>query len=292
MRLAPSIVGALLVLVVGSAHAASRAPTPGTWIVFSAFPNGLPPAQLFRVSTSNDGLQQLTNGKYTTTQPAFSPSGTRIVFTRLGSGIFVMNLDGSAVRRLTSGHHDLFPVFSPNGKQIAFTRQVKSNWRLFVMSASGTHLRRLPQAPPSGRPSWTADGKSIYIPAQGAFARVDAHTGRVQRHVTLSMDAANATTFSPDSKQAMFLGSRPSIPNCGEVSCIVFALYRVDVKTGKVRKFLNDAGPAGWSSDGKQLVFVYRRGIVLWPLAGGAQTTLSTGADVAQADAPPAWQPR
>jgi len=292
MRHGSVILGALVVLVVGTAHAASGAATPGTWIVFSAYPNGLPPAQLFRVSTSNDGLQQLTKGTFTTTQPAFSPNGKRIVFTRLGSGIFVMNLDGSGVRRLTSGRHDLFPVFSPDGRQIAFTRQVKSNWRLFVMSAAGKHLRRLRLAPPSGRPSWTAAGKSIYIPAQGALARVDARTGRQQRHVTLTQDAANATTFSPDSKVAMFLGSRPSIPNCGEVSCIVFALYRADVKTGKVRKFLNDAGPAGWSSDGKQLVFVYRGGIVLWPLAGGARTTLSTGADVTQADAPPAWQPR
>ena len=82
-----SVLGIVAVLVVASAHAASGAAKPGRWIVFSAFPNGVPPAQLFRVQVTNEGLQQITHSKDTTTQPAFSPNGKRVVFARLGSGI-------------------------------------------------------------------------------------------------------------------------------------------------------------------------------------------------------------
>ena len=49
---------------------------------------------------------------------------------------------------------------------------------------------------------------------------------------------------------------------------------------------------AGWSPDGRTLVFVYRGALSLWPLAGGTRTTITTGTNVAAGDAPPAWQPR
>ena len=69
-------------------------------------------------------------------------------------------------------------MWSPNGKQIAFVRPYRADWRVYVMSASGAGKRRLPNAPPAGRPSWTANGKSIFIPAAGDLVRIDAVTGR------------------------------------------------------------------------------------------------------------------
>jgi Tol biopolymer transport system component len=288
-----SILATLVVLSVLTAQSAAGASGPERWIVFSALPpGGLPPQQLFRITTDGTGIEQITKGNKPATDPAFSPDGKRIVFVRLGAGVYVMNLDGSGERRLTSGPHDLLPVWSPDAKHIAFIRLRKNQWRLFEMTPAGKKLRRLPLASPAGRPSWTADSKSIFIPAVGALERIDARTGRVQRHIVMREDVTQTATVSPNSKMVAFRAPRPSIPGCGAVSCLVFAVYLGDVRSGKLRRFVNDTGPPGWSRDSKTLVFVYRGGLALWPVAGDSPTMLAIGSHVAQADAPPAWQPR
>jgi hypothetical protein len=86
--------GALAAFGVAAAQPAAGASSPSRWIVFSALPNGQPPAQLFRVQTNGEGLEQITTGRRVATEPAFSPDGKRVVFARLGSGIYVVDLDG------------------------------------------------------------------------------------------------------------------------------------------------------------------------------------------------------
>ena len=68
-----------------------------------------------------------------------------------------MKLDGSGLRRLTSGKRDTYPVFSRDGKRIAFVRALRGQWRLHVMSPSGAKPRLLRQAPPAGRPTWAPE---------------------------------------------------------------------------------------------------------------------------------------
>src|SRR6188472_4635482 len=113
-RRRPTLIASVLALVLIAAavgHAASRAPAPERWIVFAAHPNGGPgPLQLVRVRVNGTGVSQITTGAKSAIEPDFSPDGTRIVFTRLGSGIFRINADGSGLRRLTSGARDIYPV--------------------------------------------------------------------------------------------------------------------------------------------------------------------------------------
>ncbi len=153
-----------------------------------------------RIRTDGSGLKQLTTGSKSATEPAFSPDGKRIVFARLGSGIFRMNLDGTGLRRLTSGARDIYPVWSPDGKRIAFLRPFRAEWRLYVMAPTGAGERRLPLAPPAGRPTWTANSKSILIPSAADIVRVDAQTGRIQKYygLTLDIQTTQNATVSPD----------------------------------------------------------------------------------------------
>jgi Tol biopolymer transport system component len=279
-------------LVVGAAQSASGA-TNGQWIVFSGSPNGLYPAQLFRIKTDGTGLKQLTQGAQNATEPAFSPKGTKIVFVRLGKGIYVMKPDGSGERRLTSGAHDLFPVWSPNGKSIAFVRLYKGDYRLFVMSANGKNVRRPKTATPSGRPSWTPDSKAVFLP-RGTIEKFDLRNDKYIGHYTYLENIPQATTVAPNGKQVAFYAPRPSIPGCEEVSCLVYAVYVGNVKgKGAPKRFVKDGGPAGWSPDNKRLVFVYRGGISLWTVARGSGTHVQLATPNVQpsADAPPAWQP-
>ena len=283
---------AALALAAGRAGAAS---TP-LWIVFTASPDGTAPTQLFRVQTTGAGLEQITKGTTPATDAAFSPDGKRVVFARLGSGIFVTNLDGTGLRRLTTGTRDTYPVWSPNGKRIAFVRILNAEWRLYVMSASGAGEKLLAKAPPAGRPSWSPNSKSIFIPAGAGIAKVDARSGNVQKryNVTLDPSISQAATVSPDAKSFAFVGRRNPTgpPDCGESHCPAFALYLADAAKGKTRKLVNDTGPAGWAPDSKSVVFVSRGDLTLSVVATGKATKIDTGTHVATGDAPPAWQPR
>jgi TolB protein len=282
-------------LVAGRASGAA----PGPWIVFSAQPKGAPgPAQLFRIHTGGAGIQQLTNGgRYSATEPSFSPDGKRIAFIRLGAGIYRMNADGSGQRRLTSGARDIYPVWSPDGKRIAFLRPYRAAWRVHTMPSAGGAVRRLPQGPPAGRPTWTKDGRSLLVPAAGDILRIDARTGAVKTYygLTLDIQTTQHATVSPDGRTVAYVGPRLSTgaPDCGEGRCPQFALYLARVPAPhRPRKLLNDTGPAGWSPDGKTLVFVSHGVLSLRPAAGGTRRSIPTTPHVANGDSPPAWQPR
>jgi len=75
--------------------------------------------------------------------PDWSPDGSRIAYTRFARGreaVYTMTATGRAKRRLASGS---MPAWSPDGRSIAFVRE----GRIFVMSARGRDVRKVPYAP-------------------------------------------------------------------------------------------------------------------------------------------------
>jgi hypothetical protein len=278
-----------------TATATAGARAERSWIVFSADPAGQSIEQLFRIHPLGDGLQQITTGSYSSVAPAFSPSGQRIAFARLGVGIITMNVDGTGLHRLTTNGRDSFPAWSPDGGHIAFIRPYKAEWRVHTMSSSGAAERRLPQAPPSGRPSWTPAG--LLIPSGGDLLKVDPTSGHVQKYYNAEIDAIwgmNSVAISPNRSTITFLGSRSAEPGdkeCGEGPCPRFALYKENiVKTKKPQRVVKDTGPATFSPGGAQLAFVASSALVLWSLADGTSTTVATGDATPTVSAPPAWQ--
>ena len=58
--------------------------------------------------------------------------------------IYVMNADGSSMRRLTEvSTHDLSPSWSPDGHHIAFMSKRDGNYEIYVMNADGSGVARL-----------------------------------------------------------------------------------------------------------------------------------------------------
>jgi hypothetical protein len=164
------------------------------------------------------------------------------------------------------------------------------------MSSSGAAERRLPQAPPSGRPSWTPAG--LLIPSGGDLLKVDPTTGHVQKYYNAEIDAIwglNSVTLSPSRSTIAFVGARnpdPGDKECGEGPCQRFALFKENIltKTKRPQRVTNDTGPAAFSPNGTQLAFVAHGGLVLWSLAGGTSMTLPTGTATPTVSAPPAWR--
>jgi dipeptidyl aminopeptidase/acylaminoacyl peptidase len=293
------IVSAACAVALGAAVAATAGDQASAkWIVFSAVPSGQHVDQLFRIRSSGAGLKSLTKGQYPSIAPAFSPNGTRIAFARAGVGLVTMDVNGKALRRLTTNGRDSFPAWSPDGKQIAFVRPYKAAWTIYVMSSSGGPQRRLTKAPPSGRPTWSASG--LLIPSGGDLLKVDPGPGHLLKYFNATIDAVwglNTVSLSPDDSRLTFIGARapdPGDKECGEGPCQRFALYQENLLTKKKtpRLLIKNVGPATFSPDGTRLAFIARNAkIQLWTLGSGRSTSLSIGANYATVAAAPAWQP-
>jgi Tol biopolymer transport system component len=293
-----AIVSAALAVVLGSVAATAGAAAPAKWIVFAAVPSGQHVDQLFRIRSSGAGLKRLTKGQYPSIAPAFSPDGRRVAFARAGVGLVTMDVNGKALRRLTTNGRDSFPAWSPDGKQIAFVRPGNAAWSIYVMSSSGGRQRRLTKAPPSGRPTWSSGG--LLIPSGGDLLKVDSATGHVLKYFGATIDAVwglNTVSLSSDDSLLTFIGARdpdPGDKECGEGPCQRFALYKENLlaKSKTPRLVIKNVGPATFSPDGRQLAFVARNSrLQLWTLATGRSKSVSIGANYATVAAAPAWQP-
>ena len=279
-------------IVVGAVDAGSP-----RYIVFSGAPTDGSP-QLYRIQSSGGSVQQITTGANAALDPAYSPGGQRIAFTRLGVGIFTMNPDGTGLRRLTTGARDSYPAWAPTGGRIAFVRPVGAAWRVFVMSTSGGKPRRLAKAPPSGRPSWTKAG--LFIPSGGDLLRIDLKTGRVLKYYGANIDAIwglNTVALSPGFSKLTFIGARapdPGDKECGEGPCQRFALFieSLTAKNKAPRLLAKDVGPATFSPDGGELAYAGGGQLLLRSIASGSVHALATPAVAPATSAPPAWQPR
>lgn len=80
--------------------------------------------EIYRMNADGTNPVNLTNSAGTSDQqPSLSADGTKILFSRNGSNIWMMNADGSNQVQVTTGNNgDTFPSWSPDNTQIAFDR--------------------------------------------------------------------------------------------------------------------------------------------------------------------------
>jgi Tol biopolymer transport system component len=83
-------------------------------------------------------------------------------------GLWIMNADGSQVRRLTHNTAmDYWPVWSRDGKWIAFTSNRDGNYEIYIMKPDGTNQRNLTQhAAWDNYAAWSPDTKLFGIHLQ------------------------------------------------------------------------------------------------------------------------------
>jgi TolB protein len=110
-------------------------------------------AEIYTLSADGSGTpHRLTFDTEEERSPAWSPDGTRIVFScRRGGSDFeicVMDADGSNQFQLTNNLvGDLTPTWSVDGQQIMFHRPVAGRLQLFIMNADGTNQHQVTNTP-------------------------------------------------------------------------------------------------------------------------------------------------
>jgi hypothetical protein len=140
-------------------------------------------SRIFVMHPDGTGVRALSPGRpYAQSDPAFSPDGSRIAFNGWHSltvgeepdnGLWVINVDGSGLARLTDEWEIADPDWSPDGSEIAFASGREDGlYQIYVIRADGTGLRRITDGSPGYRwPAWSPSGSHLAITrlAQSGF---------------------------------------------------------------------------------------------------------------------------
>ena len=256
-----------------SFRAVRTAPETSGWIVYTGRVEGT--THIFRIRPDGSGLTQITTGESHDLYPTWSPDKSRIAFMRQTTpqgedrygDIYVINSDGTGLRRLTRGGDHHSPDWSPSGDTIIFDGFGSG---LQTVGLAGGEVRVVLNDSIADRPDWSPDGSQV------AFHRPG--------------DPGELFVMNADGSDIRSLGKGFNPDWSPDGSRILFH-YEVDgdwdvlVINADGTGFANlTAGRPGddilpnWSPDGEQIVFAFREGdSANWELgimdAGGGPVT-------------------
>jgi Tol biopolymer transport system component len=210
------------------------------------------------VDGSNE--RELTPG----THPAWSPDGTRIVFTTGfggSGGISVVNADGSRLTLLI--RHDFArpgsrddwigrPEWSPDGR-ISFVRVEPDNNRprehpvgIYVTNTAGSNPRPLSVSPVySGEHAWSPDGSRIAL-RRGSIGSVDSSGAEFVPYDIPLINNPLYPDWSPDGRSIVFDQLKTRV-DCDEPAC-PRRIFIVSTNGGPARQLIPEleGGPDYW----------------------------------------------
>ena len=181
----------------------------------------------------------------------------RIVLSSSTDDVYVVNADGTALRRLTRNPGwDFDPSWSADGRRIVYRSQTATrNDELLVMDADGSDKRNLTRSRTiEWGPSWSPDGRWIAYNSDASGA------GRMELYVMrpdgsgkrrVARIYGEYPTWSPDGRRLAFMSQTPERTENYEI-------WVVNVDGSGLRRLTHTPGSDGWpawSPDGRRIAF-------------------------------------
>lgn len=241
---------------------------------------------IYLVNADGSDLRLVANGM----DPALSPDGTRLAYTRWGSpdGLYVLSLSTGEERRVATANHPRSPTWSPDGGQLAFIHQTGTYTCL--QTPFGCLSEQTVRGLFRGQDCQVIQGKQYCISDFGVrvgqaygLVRVDA-SGEGWLDVSSTTDV-QSLSWTPKQAEILYRGGGG---------------LQIAAADSAPRPLVQDAGlgsPA-WSPDGQCIVVQAHvhdhADIFLLDAAGNKVARLTTppaGAKVAPDNVAPAWSP-
>lgn len=216
-------------------------------------------ADLFVTKSNGTGTTRLTSQVGLDLDPAWSPDGTKIVFSSWRNNndaeIYVIDANGNNPVRLTNTVGvDNRPAWSPDGSRIAFISERDGNAEIYVMKADGSEPVRLTDNPSLDLdPSWSPDGSKIAFASarDGSLAIwVMNADGSGAEKLTSNTVGDLQPEWSPDGRKIAF--SR------GTTSSTVRDIFVINPDgsgLAQVTRDMPNASDPSWSPDGSSIAF-------------------------------------
>lgn len=224
-------------------------------------------------------------------QPAWSPDGSRVLFTRESGDmrrIFAMDADGANITQLTSVWA-VDPAWSPDGTRMAFASGYRDAEHVYVMDAEGGDPTRLTDAGSvNAAPTWSPDGARIaFVTNRDGNLEIYVMNadGSDPVNVTRHPGADTDPAWSPDGALIAFSTGRD-----GGADIYVMRPDGSD-PVSVTRSQGHDYDPA-WSPDGTRIVFArdgFGDDIFVVGADGSRPTKLTSQRD---RDRSPTWLPQ
>ena len=193
-------------------------PADGSWIYFGLFGEG--PPRMCRIRPDGSNFKIVGEG----IDPAISPDGKTIAYANVVAGghcLFVMDVDGKNVRRLTTRPNAWAGVhasWAPDGKTIVYADRVGDALEIFRIDRDGTNVKQLTSlgkaatspavSPDGGRISFRLCDEIYWRDGKSSERAYRERRGDKRPVWVMSIDGTNPRVIEPLHYQTTIDGSR------------------------------------------------------------------------------------